>query len=140
MTKKKVIALLISCLCLTGCSLSTPQGTVTLTYDKDTVSDSTVFTSDDGKTTTINTQDIKSYVNQLIESVDIPNGGSTEDLKEFVYSNLEALGIDLDKIDLNDTESVDEAESAIKEALEEQGIDTSDLDLNLEEAGSDGEQ
>ena len=127
------VCILFACLMLTGCSLATPEGTVSINFDKDAKSSQTVFTDDDGKETVIDLSSAKKYVDQLLESVDIPNGGSTDDLKKFVYDSLSSAGIDLDKIDLDDKQEVKDAEKAIKKALKKKGVDTKDIDIDLKE-------
>lgn len=130
--KKKYLIILGCTLLLTGCSVSTPYGTARLTFDSSEVSDKVTYTDDNGKSVVIDTSSAKAYVDQLLNSVDLPQGSSTSDLKSFVYSSLDSVGIDLDNLDLNDEEAVSEAEDTIKNALEEQGVDTSDLDIDLE--------
>ena len=61
----------------------------------------------------------------------VPNGGTTSDLKTFVYDSLDKVGIDLDNLDFESSEDVTNAENEIKKALEEQGVDTSSLDIDL---------
>lgn len=130
--KKRYLAILGCTLLLTGCSVATPYGTAKLTFDSSEVSDKVVYTDDNGKSVTLNTESPKAYIDQLLSSVDIPQGSSSGDLKSFVYSELDKLGIDLDNLDLSDEETVSEAEESIKNSLEEQGVDTSDLDIDLE--------
>lgn len=123
--KKRYLAILGCTLLLTGCSVATPYGTAKLTFDSSEVSDKVVYTDDNGKSVTLNTESPKAYIDQLLSSVDLPQGSSLGDLKSFVYS-------DLDNLDLSDEETVSEAEESIKNSLEEQGVDTSDLDIDLE--------
>lgn len=130
--KRKCLFILGCALLLTGCSVSTPYGTARFTFDSSEVSDNVTYTDNNGKSTVIDMSSPKAYVDQLLDSVALPQGASTADLKSFVYSNLDSIGIDLDNIDLDDEEAVSEAEDAIKTTLEEQGIDTSDLDIDLE--------
>lgn len=129
---KRNCFVLLACLMLTGCSVSTPYGTAKLTFDSSEVSDKVVYTDYNGKSVVLNTSSAKSYVDQLLDSVDLPQGTSTDDLKSYVYSSLDSLGIDLDNLDFSDKEKVSEAEDSIKNSLEEQGVDTSDLDIDLE--------
>lgn len=131
--KKRYLVILSCTLLLTGCSVATPYGTAKLTFDSSEVSDKVVYTDDNGKSVTLNTESPKAYIDQLLSSVDLPQGSSSGDLKSFVYSELDnKLGIDLDNLDLSDEETVSEAEESIKNSLEEQGVDTSDLDIDLE--------
>lgn len=129
--KKNVIIPIMLLFCLTGCSISTPQGTVSLTYDSTQKTDNVVYTDDNGKSTVIHMESAKAYVDQFLDGVVLPHGATTDELKTFVYSNLDSLGINLDEIDLNSPEEVEKAESSIKDSLEEQGIDTSDMDIDL---------
>lgn len=130
--KKRYLAILSCTLLLPGCSVATPYGTANLTFDSSEVSDKVVYTDDNGKSVTLNTESPKAYIDQLLSSVDLPQGSSLGDLKSFVYSELDKLIIDLDNLDLSDEETVSEAEESIKNSLEEQGVDTSDLDIDLE--------
>lgn len=130
--KKRYLAILGCTLLLTGCSVATPYGTAKLTFDSSEVSDKVVYTDDNGKSVTLNTESPKAYIDQLLSSVDLLQGSSLGDLKSFVYSELDKLVIDLDNLDLSDEETVSEAEESIKNSLEEQGVDTSDLDIDLE--------
>ena len=129
---KRNCFVLLACLMLTGCSVSTPYGTAKLTFDSSEISDKVVYTDDNGKSVVLNTSGAKEYVDQLLDSVDLPQGTSTDDLKSYVYSSLDDLGIDLDNINFDDEEEVSEAEDGIKNSLKEQGVDTSDLDIDLE--------
>lgn len=124
-----IVSILCCSILLTGCSLTTPQGTITLTYDKDTTSKDTVFNYND-KQIVIHTSDINSYIDQLLSSVSLPEGVSLDSLKEFVYSNLESLGVDLSDVNESDIPSI---EASIKSSLEQQGVDTSELNIDLEE-------
>lgn len=125
-----IVSILCCSILLTGCSLTTPQGTITLTYDKDNTSEDTVFSYGD-KQIVIHTSDIKSYIDQLLSSVSLPEGVSSDSLKEFVYTNLESLEIDLSDVNEDDIPSI---EASIKSSLEQQGVDTSELNIDLEEA------
>lgn len=129
---KRNCFVLLACLMLTGCSVSTPYGTAKFTFDSSEISDKVVYTDDNGKSVVLNTSGAKEYVDQLLDSVDLPQGTSTDDLKSYVYSSLDDLGIDLDNLDFSDEEKVSEAEDSIKNSLKEQGVDTSDLDIDLE--------
>ena len=130
MKKRLIVGVSLSlALVLNACSVSTPMGT--LSFDESKKTESTIVTDSDGNQTVIETTNINKYLDQLLESVSIPNGGTTDDLKTFVYDSLGILGIDLDKIDLNNTEDVNKAEEAIKQSLEDKGIDTDNLDINI---------
>lgn len=129
--KKKILIPIMLMFCLTGCSISTPQGTLSLTYDSTQKTDNVIYTDDNGKSTVIHMESAKAYVDQLLDGVDLPQGASTAELKTFVYSNLDSLGINLDEIDLNNPEEVENAEESIKDSLEQQGIDTSDMNIDL---------
>lgn len=132
MKKKLLIGVSLSlALVLNACSVSTPMGT--LSFDESKKTESTIVTDSEGNQTVIETTDINKYLDQLLESVSIPNGGTTEDLKAFVKDSLGVVGIDLNKIDLSNTEDVEKAEETIKQSLEDKGIDTTDLDINIED-------
>ena len=126
-------SLVISSLILSACSVTTPVGTLNVSFDESKKSESTIITDENGNQTIIHTENVSAYVDQLLDSVELPDGASTADLKQFVYDNLSSLGIDLNSIDFSDEESVENAEEAIEEALQEQGIDTSSMDINLED-------
>lgn len=79
---------------LIGCTLTTPVGTVTLTYDKNNVSDNIVYTDDNGKEQNIDTKDINGQIDSMLEDVDLPNGATTEDLKKFVNDSMDTLNLD----------------------------------------------
>ena len=133
--KKRVMltSLVISNLMLSACSVTTPVGTLNVSFDDSKKSESTIITDENGNQTIIHTENVSAYVDQLLDSVELPDGSSTVDLKQFVYDNLSSLGIDLNSIDFSDEESVENAEEAIEEALQEQGVDISNMDINLED-------
>lgn len=151
---------LAMCLILCACQIQTPYGTLNMTLDESKKSDQTKVIDENGKETIIPTGSIVSYIDALLDEVAIPNGGTTADLKSFVWSTLGVVGIDRSKLDdgtsmedlisaalaesdldLSDTESV---EQAIKDALEEQGIDASDISLDIDsiikEANGDAQE
>ena len=79
---------------LMGCTLTTPVGTVTLTYDKNNVSDNIVYTDDNGKEQNFDTKDINGQIDSMLEDVDLPNGATTEELKKFVNDSMDTLNLD----------------------------------------------
>lgn len=128
--KKKVFLSILACsLLLQGCSLTSPAGTVHVEFNSTETTDDFQFIDSDGNVTKLDPSDITVFVDDLLDSVDIPNGGSTAELKDFVYKNLEKAGIDLNN--LVSEEDKEQAEQIIKDSLEEQGVDTSDLDIDL---------
>lgn len=128
--KKKVFLSILACsLLLQGCSLTSPVGTFHVEFDSSETTDDFQFIDSDGNATKLDPSDITVFVDDLLDSVDIPNGGSTAELKDFVYKNLEKVGIDLNN--LVSEEDKKQAEQIIKDSLEEQGVDTSDLDIDL---------
>lgn len=86
-----------------------------------------------GEEYVVQTHSLKAYLDQLLESVDIPNGGTTDELKQFVYDAIGTVGIDVNDLDF----SAEEAEKAIKDALTEKGIDA---DVDLSEFESDNQE
>ena len=64
--KKRYLVILSCTLLLTGCSVATPYGTAKLTFDSSEVSDKVVYTDDNGKSVTLNTESPKAYIDQLI--------------------------------------------------------------------------
>ena len=79
---------------LIGCTLTTPVGTVTLTYDKNNVSDNIVYTDDNGKEQNFDTKDINGQIDSMLEDVDLHNGATKEELKNFVNDSRETLNLD----------------------------------------------
>lgn len=129
MKKKAFLSILVCSLLLQGCSFTSPVGTVHVEFDSSETTDDFQFIDSDGNVTKLDPSDITVFVDDLLDSVDIPNGGSTAELKDFVYKNLEKAGIDLNN--LVSEEDKEQAEQIIKDSLEEQGVDTSDLDIDL---------
>lgn len=128
--KKKIFLSVLACsLLLQGCSFTSPVGTVHVEFSPTETTDDFQFIDSDGNVTKLDPSDITVFVDDLLDSVDIPNGGSTAELKDFVYTNLEKAGIDLNN--LVSEEDKEQAEQIIKDSLEEQGVDTSDLDIDL---------
>lgn len=128
MKKKIIFVMLATCLFCSGCSITTPVGTVEFNYDASVKSDDTVITDDNGNSYTIKTSDMNAYLDQLLESVSLPEGTTTEDLKTFINENLNSLGIDLNNLSNEDIEEINEA---IEKSLEENNIDTSDLEVDI---------
>lgn len=129
MKKKAFLSILTCSLLLQGCSFTSPVGTVHVEFNSTETTDDFQFIDSDGNVTKLDHSDITVFVDDLLDSVDIPNGGSTAELKDFVYKNLEKAGIDLNN--LVSEEDKEQAEQIIKDSLEEQGVDTSDLDIDL---------
>lgn len=129
MKKKAFLSILVCSLLLQGCSFTSPVGTVHVEFDSSETTDDFQFIDSDGNVTKLDPSDITVFVDDLLDSVDIPNGGSTAELKDFIYKNLEKAGIDLNN--LVSEEDKEQAEQIIKDSLEEQGVDTSDLDIDL---------
>lgn len=128
--KKKIFLSILACsLLLQGCSFTSPVGTVHVEFNPTETTDDFQFIDSGGNVTKLDPSDITVFVDDLLDSVDIPNGGSTAELKDFVYKNLEKAGIDLNN--LVSEEDKEQAEQIIKDSLEEQGVDTSDLDIDL---------
>lgn len=129
MKKKAFLSILVCSLLFQGCSFTSPVGTVHVEFDSSETTDDFQFIDSDGNVTKLDPSDITVFVDDLLDSVDIPNGGSTAELKDFIYKNLEKAGIDLNN--LVSEEDKEQAEQIIKDSLEEQGVDTSDLDIDL---------
>lgn len=90
--------------------------------------------------------DVSAYTDKLLDSVDVPQTGGDDNLKDFVYGNLKTVGIDvhhlggipqgtyvgdyinalLDEVELNTTTRED-AEAYVRKKLEEMGIDQTGL-------------
>lgn len=130
MKKKTFLPILVcSLVLLQGCSFTSPIGTFHIEFDSTETTDDFQFIDSDGNVTKLDPSIITVFVDDLLDSVDIPNGGSTAELKDFIYKNLEKAGIDLNN--LVTEEDIEQAEQIIKDSLEEQGVDTSDLDIDL---------
>lgn len=123
------VLLLGGVLLFSGCSISTPHGTVSLSFDKDKTTEQTVFTDSNGNQTVINTQSVSSYVDQLLGTVSLPNGSTVSELRSFVMDGLSQLGIDLDNMDFTSDADVEEVNEAIKGLLEESGVDIDSVDV-----------
>ena len=145
------------CLCfsLTACDIQTPQGTIHIGFDESQKSEQTRVIDENGNVTTIPLGSIKDYVDGLLDQVAIPNGGTTSELKSFVYDTLGTIGIDLNALEgdgsiedtIRDTlenagfdddveltpETEQKIEEAIRSALEDAGVDTSELEINVED-------
>lgn len=129
MKKKAFLSILTCSLLLQGCSFTSPVGTVHVEFNSTETTDDFQFIDSDGNVTKLDPSDITVFVDDLLDSVDVPNGGSTAELKDFVYKNLEKAGIDLNN--LVSEEDKEQTEQVIKDSLEEHGVDTSDLDIDL---------
>lgn len=125
--KTKVIAsllLVLLCLGATACTLQTPMGTFTMNYDADQKSDKVLFTDDTGNTKTINTDDLNGEIDSLLNDVDLPQGATTEDLKNFVNGTSESIGVQ-DSID-----GIQDALDSVQEGITDPA-DVSDLEEPL---------
>lgn len=128
--KAVVLGVLMSVL-LSGCTVDSPQGRITLSYDSNIKSDNTVVTTDSGQIYTIDTSSVRAYVDQLLASVELPDGVSSSELNSFVYDKLETMGIDVDTMNFDSVEDAELAEDEILKSLEEQGVDTSNMKIDL---------
>lgn len=125
---------LAACLCLTmsGCAVSTPSGTLRLFYDDQDKSDTTKVIMANGETLEFSNISVKSTLDTLLENVNV-DGVDQNELKEFVYSNLNSLGIDVNNLDFGSSD-LSELEKAVQSALSEKGIEaTVDMQSGLEE-------
>ena len=104
MKKIQIISILASvCMLMTGCTLTTPIGTFTMSYNPDVKSEKVVFTDEQGKSQEVDVNDLNGQLDEMLNDVDLPQGTSTEDLKNFVNGTTDALGVQ-DTIDgLQDT-------------------------------------
>lgn len=91
--------LLVMVLTMTACTIETPMGALSLGFDPDSKSDDVAIVDGDGNRTTIHVESLSAYVDQLLDSVALPGGTSTAELKTFVYDSLNGMGIDLDRLD-----------------------------------------
>lgn len=138
--KKSILACcLFASVALSACSVKTPAGTVHVEFNKDETSPE-VEAEVAGKKVNLDFSSIESSVDKLLEDVDIPNGGTTEELKKFVYDNLSAMGIDLSSIS---AESAEELENAINTLVDEYSgsagnTESSEAETSTEESGGEG--
>ncbi|MBR4313404.1 MAG: hypothetical protein IKP66_00670, partial [Lachnospiraceae bacterium] len=93
-------------------------------YDADQKSDKVLFTDDTGNTKTINTDDLNGEIDSLLNDVDLPQGATTEDLKNFVNGTSESLGVQ-DSID-----GIQDALDSVQEGITDPA-DVSDLEEPL---------
>lgn len=129
MKKKAIILLLVCNLLLSGCSIKSPFGSFDISFNDEESIDNVQIVDSDGSVTEIDVTNIDVFVDKLLNDIDMPNGGSSSELKEFVYNSLEILGIDLNNLVTDEDKK--EAENAIKDILKEKGVDTSDLNIDL---------
>lgn len=131
---KKVIGIicLVCVLCLSGCTVEMGDSHYEITDARDVFD---IFMGEvdipNGGTKEDLTSFVTGNVDSLFGSVSLPKGTNREKLKEFVTSNLNELGIDLEKIDYSNKEDVEALEKSIKEGLEEQGLDGSDIHISI---------
>ena len=85
---------IFSVILLTGCTIKTPVGELTMGYDSSKKSDNVEYTDATGKTQEINTSDLNQQLDNMLDDVDLPQGATTEDLKDFVHGTTEAIGVD----------------------------------------------
>lgn len=134
---------IVSIFALTGCTLKTPVGTLTVDFDSSAKSENVEYTDETGKTQEINTQDLNQQIDNMLDDVDLPQGATTDDLKDFVHGTSEAIGVDkaidgiqesldsatqeaLSENEATDGQSVDNAENGNSETTEttEENTDT----------------
>ncbi len=134
---------IVSIFALTGCTVKTPVGTLTVDFDSSAKSENVEYTDETGKTQEINTQDLNQQIDNMLDDVDLPQGATTEDLKDFVHGISEAIGVDkaidgiqesldsatqeaLSENEATDGQSVDNAENGNSETTEttEENTDT----------------
>lgn len=132
MKNKVIVCIMLCSMLFTGCSVSTPDGTLYISFDRTATTEETVITDSNGNSTVIDTSSISSCVEQALDTVALPDGVNRDEMKKFVYDNLSNLGIDLSKLDASDTSKLDSVETIIRGTLEQNGIDTSEMDINLE--------
>ena len=109
--KKRIIASMIaviSVLSLSGCVLNTPVGRFTMEYDSAVKSENVEYTDETGKTQEINTGDLNEQIDNMLNDVDLPQGATTDDLKDFVHGTSEAIGVD---------KAIDEVQDSLDKAI-----------------------
>lgn len=120
--RRYLMGILFGCaVMMTGCQVSTPMGTARLTFDKEeTAASNTIKIGD--KEFDISAANPKELADKLLDNVALPEGTDTAQLKQFVYDNLQQLGIDLESVDFDS----DEVSSAISDALTAAGVEMED--------------
>ena len=113
------------CLFATGCSVSTPYGSVQVEET------GIAYTDKDGDEKSLRLANTKEYVDKFLSSVNVPNMDN-EEFKKEVYKKLEENGIDLDNIDNDSKEEIAKIKKVISETLKENGVDTNKLNMNIE--------
>ena len=108
-----------------GCNVTTLLGKVEYDDKKQEVK----ITSENGEVQKFSIKDTKSYVDDLLSTVSVPNGDN-EQLKSFVYSKLDEMGIDLDRIDLNNDKEIKKVKKIIKKSLKKFGINPNDVNID----------
>lgn len=120
--RRYLMGILFGCaVMMTGCQVSTPMGTARLTFDKEETVASNIIKIGD-KEFDISAANPKELADKLLDSVSLPEGTDTVQLKQFVYDNLQQLGIDLESVDFDS----DEVSNAISDALTAAGVEMED--------------
>lgn len=132
--KKFMGIICLACvLCLSGCTIEMGDSHYEITDARDVFD---IFMGEvdipNGGTKEDLTNFVTGNVDSLFGSVSLPKGTNREKLKEFVTDNLGELGIDLSKIDYSNKEDVEALEKSIKEGLEEQGLDGSNVHISID--------
>ena len=136
-----------SLLMLTGCTISTPFGTLDCNFNSAAKSENVEYTDDMGNKQEINTKDLDKQIDGMLDSVALPEGSSTDDLKEFVHGTSEAIGIDKaidgiqNQIDVindevasnSDSIEEDETSSENEALLSEENVDTETVEESTED-------
>ncbi len=114
------MGILFGCsLVATGCSVTTPAGTARIVFDKEETAAANVIKIGD-KEINISATNAKDMTDKILDSVTLPSGTDVGELKNFIYGNLEQLGIDLENVDFD----ADAVADAVNEALESAGVTT----------------
>ena len=128
MKNLKFISILVSIpVFLVGCNVATPMGTVYISYDPDATSENVVFTDEQGNKQNVDVNDLNGQIDSMLNDVDLPQGTSTDDLKNFVNGTTDALGVQ-DTIDnLQDTIESD-MDATLTDEETTEGTDESNID------------
>ncbi|MBQ8234621.1 MAG: hypothetical protein IJZ36_03460 [Bacilli bacterium] len=116
--KIKVLLIgLLFCSLLTGCSLATPIGTLNVSFDKNNTSDTIMYKDDEGNIQEFNTDNISEQIDNMLDDVDVPNGTTNEELKKFVYDNMNNLGVTdtITELENNLTNTLGELEDSVQQ-------------------------
>lgn len=93
MRKNIIVCVLCTSIVLSGCSLGTPMGTLHVSFDEETKTDKVVYEDEEGNVQEFDTDNISGQIDNMLDDVDLPNGATNGELKQFVHEGMDNLGI-----------------------------------------------